>query len=262
METRAKISDVVPSASDQFTSLLEGLDALASAIQGAVESRTSVPEGGTASLSGEHRWIDRPPAQDLADASFEKEVIGLFALEAHEWLAQIQMAVRRLAHRGERNGASEALRDSLTGHYKSRQICVYGAASDHRTDGLESASDSPRCGATRTTCDGVSAPVASGGVGSDQSGRASISRRAKRTNMLGIDVIPEETVSSSVQALPAIVTEQSAALSVAGSAYRELQRPAHSCPSRLAASSCPVDAAGPRCVGGGDPASRAGSRSS
>ena len=42
--TRTKTSGVIPSASDQFTSLLEGLDALASAIQGAVESRTSVHE--------------------------------------------------------------------------------------------------------------------------------------------------------------------------------------------------------------------------
>ncbi|MEO6555712.1 MAG: HD domain-containing phosphohydrolase [Nitrospiraceae bacterium] len=99
-ETQAKTADVLPAVSDQFTSLLEGLDALANAIQGAVESRTSMTsrqEGGAASLLGEDRWIDRPPAQDLVDASFETEVIGLFALEAHEWLAQIQMAVRRLA---------------------------------------------------------------------------------------------------------------------------------------------------------------------
>jgi len=46
--------------------------------------------------------VDRSQAQDLADANFEKEVIGLFALEAHEWLAQIQMAVRQLAQ--EANG--------------------------------------------------------------------------------------------------------------------------------------------------------------
>jgi len=95
--THAKTSELVPSASDQFTSLLEGLDALASAIQGAVESRTSVPEDRIASLSGEHQWIGRPPTQDLVDASFEKEVIGLFALEAHQWLAQIQMAMKQLA---------------------------------------------------------------------------------------------------------------------------------------------------------------------
>ena len=51
--TQAKTSDVVPSASDQFTSLLEGLDALASAIQGVVESRASMPDDGTVALSGE-----------------------------------------------------------------------------------------------------------------------------------------------------------------------------------------------------------------
>ena len=109
-EMRAKTSEVVPSASDQFTALLEGLDALANAIQGAVESRTSLPEDRTASLLGEHQWISRPPAQDLADASFEKEVIGLFALEAHQWLAQIQMAVRQLAE-----GANGTLRPKLYG---------------------------------------------------------------------------------------------------------------------------------------------------
>jgi HD-GYP domain-containing protein (c-di-GMP phosphodiesterase class II) len=109
-EALAKTSDVVPSASDQFTSLLEGLDALASAIQGVVESRASIPAGGTVLLSGEHQWIDQPPVQDRADASFEKEVIGLFALEAHEWLAQIQMAMRQLAE-----GANGTVRPKLCG---------------------------------------------------------------------------------------------------------------------------------------------------
>ncbi len=108
--TRAKTSGLVPSASDQFTSLLEGLDALASAIQGAVESRTSVPVDRTASLSGEHQWIGGLPAQDLADASFEKEVIGLFALEAHQWLAQIQMAMKQLAE-----GTNGTVRPKLYG---------------------------------------------------------------------------------------------------------------------------------------------------
>ena len=108
--TRAKTSEILPSASDQFTLLLEGLDALASAIQGAVESRTPVPDVGTVSLSGEHRWTVRPSAQDLADPSFEKEVIGLFALEAHEWLAQIQMAVKQLAE-----GANGTVRPKLYG---------------------------------------------------------------------------------------------------------------------------------------------------
>ncbi|MEP6958803.1 MAG: HD domain-containing phosphohydrolase [Nitrospirota bacterium] len=109
-EMRVETPEVVPSASDQFTSLLEGLDALAGAIQGIVESRTPVRDDWNASLSGEHRWIVRPPAQDHADASFEKEVIGLFALEAHEWLAQIQMAVKQLAE-----GVHDTVRSKLYG---------------------------------------------------------------------------------------------------------------------------------------------------
>ena len=108
--TQPTTRDVIPSASDQFTSLLEGLDALASAIQGAVESRASVQEGAVASGADEHRCIDRPQAQGTADISFEKEVIGLFALEAHEWLAQIQTAVRQLAE-----GANGTVRQKLYG---------------------------------------------------------------------------------------------------------------------------------------------------
>jgi len=95
-EVRAKSADVVPTASDRFTLLLEGLDALASSIQGAVESRTPLPE--------------ERSAQDLSDASFEKEVIGLFALEAHQWLAQIQMAVKQIA-----GGANGTVRPKLYG---------------------------------------------------------------------------------------------------------------------------------------------------
>ncbi|HST09594.1 MAG TPA: HD-GYP domain-containing protein, partial [Terriglobales bacterium] len=109
-EMSPKTPDVVPSASDQFTSLLEGLDALASAIQGAVDSRTSVPRSRVLSLSGEPRWTDRPPTQEFSDASFEREVIGLFALEAHEWLAQIQTAVKQLAE-----GVNGPLRPKLYG---------------------------------------------------------------------------------------------------------------------------------------------------
>ena len=84
----------VPTVSDQFASLLESLDALASAIQGVVESRSlAVSDGGPQTDS----WSSsRSMAQETVDASFEKEVIGLFALEAHEWLAQIHSAVKRL----------------------------------------------------------------------------------------------------------------------------------------------------------------------
>jgi HD-GYP domain-containing protein (c-di-GMP phosphodiesterase class II) len=109
-EMPAKPSDTIFTTSDQFASLLEGLDALAGAIQGAVESRTSLQEYRIPSLSGEARWEEHAPSQDLADASFEKEVIGLFALEAHQWLAQIQGAVKRLAE-----GANGTVRPKLYG---------------------------------------------------------------------------------------------------------------------------------------------------
>ena len=109
-ETQVRTPDVVPSASDQFTSLLEGLDALASAIQGAVESRASVQDDEAVACSDEHRGRDQHSVQGAADISFEKEVIGLFALEAHEWLAQIQTAVRQLAE-----GAKGAARPKLYG---------------------------------------------------------------------------------------------------------------------------------------------------
>jgi HD domain len=93
-------SDAVPTASSQFTALLEGLDALATAIQVAVESSKSVPEGGTPSTTAEPQRVVRSSKQEPADASFHKEVIGLFALEAHQWLAQVQAALKQLAEGG------------------------------------------------------------------------------------------------------------------------------------------------------------------
>jgi HD-GYP domain-containing protein (c-di-GMP phosphodiesterase class II) len=86
----------VPTVSDQFASLLENLDALASAIQGVVESRsTSVAPDGDRPTEG---WgPSRSTAQEAGDTTFETEVIGLFALEAHEWLAQIHSALKRLS---------------------------------------------------------------------------------------------------------------------------------------------------------------------
>jgi uncharacterized protein YwbE len=100
-----------PSVSDQFSSLLESLDALASAIQGVVESRTPSTEAGVEALAGETRWsFSRPVKQDLIDAGFEKEVIGLFALEAHEWLTQIHSALKRLGE-----GANGNVRPKLYG---------------------------------------------------------------------------------------------------------------------------------------------------
>ncbi|TKB72018.1 MAG: HD domain-containing protein [Nitrospira sp.] len=103
-------SGAVPTASSQFTALLEGLDALAIAIQDAVESIKPVPAGGFPAASAEPRWAVRPPVEELADASFQKEVIGLFALEAHQWMAQVQAALKQLAE-----GVNGTLRPKLYG---------------------------------------------------------------------------------------------------------------------------------------------------
>jgi hypothetical protein len=91
--------------------LLENLDALASAIQGVVESRTSsASDTGPTETRADKGSTGRSTEQDVLDASFEKEVIGLFALEAHEWLAQIHSALKRLSE-----GSSGTTRSKLSG---------------------------------------------------------------------------------------------------------------------------------------------------
>lgn len=101
-------AETIVSVSDQFSSLLESLDAIASAIQGVVESATPVQPDGSPSEGGTWLPSRRTSAQDLVDASFEKEVVGLFALETHEWLAQIQTALKKLS-----DGANGAVRPKL-----------------------------------------------------------------------------------------------------------------------------------------------------
>lgn len=209
-EMRTKTPEVVPSASDQFTSLLEGLDALASAIQGAVESRTSVPDDGTASLSGEHRWTVRPSAQDLADANFEKEVIGLFALEAHEWLAQIQMAVKQLAE-----GANGTVRPKLYGILLHGITNLAKSASTVQLQTIEQMASNllPILHDV-----GRQEPRAmTAALQSLQEGLDRISLAVRRLagdqgdERVGNEGVPAGTVSESVQGLPPIVTEQPAA---------------------------------------------------
>ena len=208
--THAKTSGLVPSASDQFTSLLEGLDALASAIQGAVEARTTVLEGRPPSLSGDPRWIDRPPAQDLADANFEKEVIGLFALEAHQWLAQIQTAMKQLAE-----GTNGTVRPKLYGILLHGITNLSRSASTVRLQTIEQMASNllpilhdmgrqePR---TMTAA-----------LQSLQEGLDRISLAVRRlagdqeVECAEIDDVPVKTASKSDQTFPAIVTEQPSA---------------------------------------------------
>ncbi|HXV68827.1 MAG TPA: HD domain-containing phosphohydrolase [Nitrospira sp.] len=80
-------------ASDHFTSLLESLDAIASAIQGVVEMRMVSPNE-TQPDAGQ---VDGGPDGSIrGDLPFRNEVVGLFALEAREWLAHIQTALKKL----------------------------------------------------------------------------------------------------------------------------------------------------------------------
>ncbi|HXX76515.1 MAG TPA: HD-GYP domain-containing protein [Nitrospiraceae bacterium] len=109
--TQAKKTEPMASVSDQFSSLLESLDAIASAIQGVVESAgPGRHESDNSARDESSRAQGRTASRELVDASFEKEVVGLFALEAHEWLAQIQTTLKKLSE-----GANQTVRPKLYG---------------------------------------------------------------------------------------------------------------------------------------------------
>jgi HD domain len=121
--------------SDQFTSLLENLDAIATAIQGVVETRIIEPQpieppGITAGA--------RPVAPALSqssqgvDGTFRKEIVGLFALEAREWLAQIQTALKKLG-----TGAEGPVRSKLYGFILSGIMNLARSASTVQLSHIE-----------------------------------------------------------------------------------------------------------------------------
>jgi hypothetical protein len=97
------------STSDQFTALLESLDVIASAIQSVVDLRkksiqeAEAPSPEAESGSREQTWIQ-------SDLMLHKELVGLFALEAREWLAQLQTALKKLDA-----GTERAVRSKLHG---------------------------------------------------------------------------------------------------------------------------------------------------
>ncbi|MDX2251452.1 MAG: HD domain-containing phosphohydrolase, partial [Nitrospira sp.] len=97
------------STSDQFTALLESLDVIASAIQSVVDLRkksieeAEAPSPEAESGSREQTWIK-------SDLMLHKELVGLFALEAREWLAQLQTALKKLDA-----GTERAVRSKLHG---------------------------------------------------------------------------------------------------------------------------------------------------
>ncbi|MBS0172155.1 MAG: HD domain-containing protein [Nitrospira sp.] len=73
--------------SDQFAALLESLDAIAGVIQAAVDQPTLRQAAPPVSPDTETRDATIP---------VRKEILGLFVLEAREWLNQIQTALERL----------------------------------------------------------------------------------------------------------------------------------------------------------------------
>jgi len=82
-------------SSEQFAALLENLDAIAGAVEQVVETppvATSEP----ARTKRPDEAQPKPTVIDRSDDSFQKEVLKLFALEAHEWLRQIRGALREL----------------------------------------------------------------------------------------------------------------------------------------------------------------------
>ncbi len=93
-ETPVTVSPPRAAASDQFSALLESLDSIASAIQDVVETKSKADHlDGSAGGTGRATFMVGAPG---VDPEFRKEVVGLFALEAREWLGQIQRALRKL----------------------------------------------------------------------------------------------------------------------------------------------------------------------
>jgi hypothetical protein len=123
IRTQARISfpirTLAPPATghpSQFPAVLSrrnraALDTIANVIQEVVESVAPVRQGvGSLSAGETMSPRRRTNVEELANASFEKEVVGLFALEAHEWLAQIQRALKMLTE-----GEYQAARPKLYG---------------------------------------------------------------------------------------------------------------------------------------------------
>jgi hypothetical protein len=91
----AEVRSSSVSRSDQFDLLLGSLDAIASTIRTLVEQK----DGGRRRVEGGDASVAPPagePDGEADEASFRKEVLGLFALEAREWLGQIQGALKKL----------------------------------------------------------------------------------------------------------------------------------------------------------------------
>jgi hypothetical protein len=99
----------VTAGSRQFSVLMQSVDAIASDMKELAESIAPARQGVDSLLDGKTMWPHRRTAvHALANTSFEKELVGLFALEAHVWLGQIQRALKKLT-----DGDTQAVRAKL-----------------------------------------------------------------------------------------------------------------------------------------------------
>ncbi|HEX2056526.1 MAG TPA: HD domain-containing phosphohydrolase, partial [Nitrospiraceae bacterium] len=88
METGLAATDQPVRSSDQFAALLESLDAIANVIQSAVSTRDTPAPAALPSDDQAER-----EQRKTVEAAIEREAIGLFALEAREWIRQIHVAL-------------------------------------------------------------------------------------------------------------------------------------------------------------------------
>ena len=119
------------STSDQFTALLESLDVIASAIQEVVDTRKKSMQDIEAS-SPEAESGGREQTRIQNDLMLHKELVGLFALEAREWLAQLQTALKKLDV-----GTERAVRSKLHGVIRNGMTNLARSASTVQLSDIE-----------------------------------------------------------------------------------------------------------------------------
>lgn len=124
-------SPVPISTSDQFTALLESLDSIASAIQGVLDARIKLMQSSEVpSVGGD--FGGREQVGGKIDVLLHQELVELFALEAREWLAQLQTALKKLDA-----GTEQAVRSKLHGVIRNGMTNLARSASTVQLSDIE-----------------------------------------------------------------------------------------------------------------------------
>ncbi len=119
------------STSDQFTALLESLDVIASAIRGVVDIRKkAIQDTEAPSLDAESG--SREQTRTHSDRMLHKELVELFALEAREWVAQLQSALKKLGA-----GTDRAVHPKLHGVIRNGMTHLARSASTVQLSDIE-----------------------------------------------------------------------------------------------------------------------------